>query len=155
MASLSNRSFMQLLLLATSLIYIMHTASAGPVTKRSCPPDMEHGCVRTCFSNCDNLNSTSEVCTLACMPGCDCKGNLVRASKTSSVCVPPSTCNVSCPENMHFEPCLSNPEETCSYKTMEEIPCSPRCVCNEGYVSNGNMSDRKCIKRSDCPMPKY
>ncbi|XP_075045979.1 zonadhesin-like [Mixophyes fleayi] len=156
MASLSNGSAMQLLMLATSLMYIIHTVKAGPVPTEICPPDREYKCLGTCFDHCDNLNSTTEVCNRMCRNGCHCKNNYIRASENSKVCVPPSECKVSCPKNMHFNPCLRGPEMTCSGETTKEkFPCRPRCVCNKGYVSNGDISDRKCIKLRDCLTPKY
>ncbi|XP_075045877.1 alpha-tectorin-like [Mixophyes fleayi] len=157
MVSLSNGSVMQLLMLATSLIYIMHTVNADPVdTKILCPVDLHYTCVRTCFGRCDTLNSTTEMCTKECNLGCDCKDlSYVLAYKNANFCVLPCACKVSCPENMHFEPCLRKPEPTCNPEetVKEEVTCSPRCVCNDGYVRNGNRSDRKCIKLSDCPSP--
>ncbi|XP_075046532.1 alpha-tectorin-like isoform X2 [Mixophyes fleayi] len=132
----------------------MDTVNANPVTEENCPPDMVYGCEPSCFSNCDNLNSTSEICNDLCRQGCHCKSDLVRASENSDFCVRPCACKVTCPKNMHFNPCLTRSEPTSSGDTTkQEFPCKPRCVCNKGYVRN-EMPGDVCITQGDCPTPK-
>ncbi|MEE6481966.1 hypothetical protein FKM82_013085 [Ascaphus truei] len=125
-------------------------------TQVSCPPNTKYGCKRTCFGNCDNLNSMAEMCFFSCQLGCDCKGDYVFKSRESNVCVPASQCNVSCPKHMHFDPCLRTPRPTCD--TLGKTPalyqdCMPRCVCDWGYVFDNNK--KVCRKISECPQKGF
>ncbi|KAM4650608.1 uncharacterized protein O3C94_013325 [Discoglossus pictus] len=149
----SSRSLAQLLILAMSLCFMDQIQAAS--TSTSCPPNTKFGCKSTCFNNCDNLNSTSDVCNKMCMLGCNCIEGYVLESKDLNVCVPISQCKVSCPERMTFNPCLRTPRLSCATLGIhytESRVCMPRCVCNEGYVLS-NDAERKCIKTSQCPKP--
>ncbi|KAM9298985.1 keratin-associated protein 10-9 [Gastrophryne carolinensis] len=147
---------MPFFLLGIGTFMIIHLAKAFPdlPDTENCQSDMEYTCRRTCFGNCDQLNSTTEACTLQCNWGCECKNSsYVRLSSTADICVKPSSCKVTCPENMHFESCFSGSEPACKTEEMPSSPpqCIPRCVCNNGYVRHYTKSGRSCIKPSDCP----
>nr|AAI70097.1 Unknown (protein for MGC:196824) [Xenopus laevis]AAI70099.1 Unknown (protein for MGC:196826) [Xenopus laevis] len=136
-------------LLVLALIFV--TVDRIQSDDSMCPQDMVYGCKRICYSNCDNLNSTSEGCIEICKLGCDCKEGFVFQSKNSNTCVHPSSCKVSCPENMTFKPCNRFYRETCSDRNLNQVPsevCMPRCVCNDGYILSDALH---CIKVNQCP----
>ncbi|KAM4650565.1 mucin-6-like [Discoglossus pictus] len=140
----SSRPWVQLLMISMSLHLMVQ---AGP-----CPPNMVYGCKRICYSNCDNLNSTTEACIKPCWLGCDCIPGYVFQSSTSNVCVPVSQCNVICPAHMTFNPCLTVPRPTCATLGQKQKPtlyCMPRCVCDAGYVLSNDVVPR-CIKIRQC-----
>ncbi|XP_075462330.1 zonadhesin-like [Ascaphus truei] len=149
-------SFLWLLLISAVLCQGQSTTPAPLTTDVSCPPNTKYGCKRNCFGNCDNLNSTTEACILSCWFGCDCIDGYVFKSRESNVCVPPSQCNVSCPEHMHFDPCLRTLRPTCDTLGKTPAPyqnCEPRCVCDEGYIFDNNK--KVCRKISECPQKGY
>ncbi|XP_031762437.1 serine protease inhibitor swm-1-like [Xenopus tropicalis] len=148
------KKYSSLSLLAMALIFVAPDQSEAATTKSPCPANMFYHCKRTCFNNCDNLNSMSDAgCTRVCRLGCDCKEGYVFKSKNSNTCVPVSACNVSCPEHSAFIPCYRYGRKSCSSSNMEHMPsqtCSPRCVCNKGYILTDDLFPR-CIKTSTCP----
>ncbi|XP_056399437.1 alpha-tectorin-like [Hyla sarda] len=110
------------------------------------------GIKRTCYNNCDNLNSTTEACVKPLFYGCNCMDGYVFQSATSNVCVPVSSCNVLCPPNMHFDPCITSYRKTCATRNLPSVlfkPCQPRCVCNNGYILS-NAPVPVCIKIIQC-----
>ncbi|MEE6481970.1 hypothetical protein FKM82_013086 [Ascaphus truei] len=145
-------SFLWLLLISAVLCQGQSNTLAALETDPSCPPNSKYGCNPMCFRNCDTLNSVSGFCVKSCWLGCDCIDGYVFKSRESNVCVPASQCNVSCPEYMHFDPCLRTLRPTCD--TLGKTPaqyqnCEPRCVCDEGYVFDNDNS--VCIEISECP----
>uniref|UniRef100_A0A6I8SBD3 TIL domain-containing protein n=1 Tax=Xenopus tropicalis TaxID=8364 RepID=A0A6I8SBD3_XENTR len=116
-------------------VVVGQNQAAPPQTQ--CPTNMVYGCMRTCFSNCVNLNSTTDTCNRGCMMGCDCKDGFVFKSKDSTTCVPASECKVTCPKHMTYNPCTKETRKTCA--TMNDPPvtldsCLPRCVCDTGFI---------------------
>uniref|UniRef100_A0A803JTT6 Serine protease inhibitor swm-1-like n=1 Tax=Xenopus tropicalis TaxID=8364 RepID=A0A803JTT6_XENTR len=149
MATWQNYSF----LLAMALVFMANVQSQDAPPQGRCPADMVYGCKRVCFSNCDNLNSTRDVCILMCPIGCDCKEGFVFKSKDSNTCVPVSACKVSCPQHSTFIPCYTHSRKSCRTKDDPETSsgtCSPRCVCDKGYILS-DEPDPRCIKISECP----
>ncbi|XP_063293248.1 mucin-2-like [Pelobates fuscus] len=146
----SNAWLLTAQLLLLGLLFIDRTATTDEVI---CPPNTQYGCKRICFSNCDNMNSTTEACILLCELGCDCMEGYVFKSKDSSVCVPVSECAVICPQNMEFRPFNRLPQETCKTLGIHYTPLKSdllRCVCKDGYVLS-NEPTPTCIKKSQCP----
>ncbi|XP_053307401.1 von Willebrand factor-like [Spea bombifrons] len=151
MARWNTQIFARLLMLGLSMSWFYHTEAVP--TAVPCPPNTVYGCMRQCYSNCDNLNSTYEACIEICKLGCDCPEGYVFQSKDSKVCVPVSECAVSCPEGMDFIPCYRFPLQTCDTLGIHYVPsryCRPRCVCKEGYVLSNDPKPH-CIKKTLCP----
>ncbi|XP_053546016.1 mucin-like protein [Bombina bombina] len=146
------------------LIFAIYLCLVNPIhadaTGISCPLySTPQDCKRTCYNNCNNLNSITEACHEICQPGCDCVDGYVFESENSNVCVPISQCKVLCPENMTFNPCLRIPQLSCKTLYMHPVRsryCMPRCVCRTGYVLTDHPGDGlPCIKISECPkIPK-
>ncbi|KAM4703751.1 uncharacterized protein WCC33_012255 [Rhinophrynus dorsalis] len=145
------KSLVQLLILALSLS-LLDQIQAETI-ESICPPNTRQGCKRQCYSNCDNLNSTTEACNKMCEMGCDCLDGYVFKSKGSNICVPVRECQVSCPEHSKFNECYRFPRKSCATLGMHPVParfCMPRCVCDEGYVLSNEIVPR-CIKIKECP----
>ncbi|KAM5131921.1 alpha-tectorin-like [Mantella aurantiaca] len=138
----------QLLALAVSVLLIGESQAA--TTHVPCPPDSSSGCRSPCYSSCDALHLTA--CHEGCTPGCTCNEGFVFQSADSQVCVPVTSCTVTCHENSHFAPCYRQPLETCATLGIQYQPsrrCMPRCVCNEGYVLS-NDPEPRCINKKKC-----
>ncbi|XP_066462590.1 chymotrypsin inhibitor Ani s 6-like [Eleutherodactylus coqui] len=118
-----------------------------------CPDNSLSSCKPPCFNTCDNLNATS--CKKSCESTCHCTEGYVFQSEESHICVPVSSCNVTCPARMIFRECTRTPQVTCSTLGIHYVPgekCMPHCVCTEGYV----LTDEdipQCIKSTKCPQP--
>ncbi|KAG8433708.1 hypothetical protein GDO86_012169 [Hymenochirus boettgeri] len=143
---------LHLIILGTSLL-MAQQLKAIPPQDNPCPPNMIHRCVSLCYSNCENLNNTVDPCISLCpIQGCDCINGLVRLTPSSNICVQPTQCNVICPPNMHFEPCLHSYRPTCATRTQDQTVfpyCLPRCVCNTGYILSNDPVPH-CIKLRQC-----
>ncbi|OCT73565.1 von Willebrand factor-like [Xenopus laevis] len=141
-------------LLVMVMLFGVFVQSQPKVTRNPCPSNMIYGCVRTCYGNCDSLNSTIDVCNKMCKIGCDCKeGFVFKGSNDSKTCVRVSACKVSCPKLMKFIPCYKELRKTCNTMNKPSVhlnTCTPRCVCNKGYILSNERIPR-CIKISECP----
>uniref|UniRef100_A0A803J7T0 TIL domain-containing protein n=1 Tax=Xenopus tropicalis TaxID=8364 RepID=A0A803J7T0_XENTR len=159
--SSSRKSFMMatwqkyssLGLLAMALLFVAVDQSQAVPPKPECRVNMVYGCMRTCYSNCDNMNSTIDACTKMCLMGCDCKDGFVFKSKDSKRCVPVSECKVTCPKHMTYNPCTKETRKTCATMNKPPVPlkpCKPRCVCDKGFILSNDHVPR-CIRISECP----
>ncbi|CAN2390085.1 hypothetical protein PRIEUP_LOCUS121, partial [Pristimantis euphronides] len=114
-----------------------------------CPENSFWSCKPLCLNSCDNLNAAG--CSNACEYACHCTNGHVLQSAKSPICVPVSSCNVTCPAKMIFRECTRTPQETCDTLGIHYEPtekCMPRCVCVDGYV----LTDEGiCIKKTRCP----
>ncbi|XP_056398280.1 von Willebrand factor-like [Hyla sarda] len=58
-----------------------------------------------------------------------------------------------CPTYSTFRECTRTPQETCETLGIHYQPsetCTPRCVCNDGYVLL-SYAEPRCIKETKCP----
>uniref|UniRef100_A0A803K250 TIL domain-containing protein n=1 Tax=Xenopus tropicalis TaxID=8364 RepID=A0A803K250_XENTR len=160
--SSSRKSFMMatwqkyssLGLLAMALLFVAVDQSQAKPAETQCPPNMVYDCMRTCFSNCDNLNSPIDACNETCIMGCDCKDGFVFKSKDSKICVRVSTCKVTCPKHMIFNRCTMETRKTCATindPLATSTTCLPRCVCGKDLILSNDLSPR-CIRISECPI---
>ncbi|XP_040277662.1 alpha-tectorin-like isoform X1 [Bufo bufo] len=115
----------------------------------NCPANQEPGC-RPCWGGtCESLSNYQQLsCKGQCNPGCVCKKDHYLQNNQ---CVHVSECNVQCPANMVFNPCV---KKTITCKTLnsgavEYDECEPRCECVEGYIFSGEKP-QDCVKMSEC-----
>nr|XP_011730488.1 alpha-tectorin isoform X7 [Macaca nemestrina] len=100
---------------------------------------------RTClFRLCQSGGNESELC--------DSVARYASACKNADVEVGPwrtyDFCPLECPENSHFEECITC-TETCETLALGPIcvdSCSEGCQCDEGYALLGSQ----CVTRSEC-----
>uniref|UniRef100_G1PN46 Alpha-tectorin n=1 Tax=Myotis lucifugus TaxID=59463 RepID=G1PN46_MYOLU len=100
---------------------------------------------RTClFRLCQSGGNLSELC--------DAVARYAGACKNADVEVGPwrtyDFCPLDCPENSHFEECMTC-TETCETLALGPIcvdSCSEGCQCDEGYALQGSQ----CVARSEC-----
>ncbi|XP_073457747.1 zonadhesin-like isoform X2 [Aquarana catesbeiana] len=148
MATSRCQMVIQLLVLAFSMLLIGESQAA--TTQVPCPPNSSYGCRSPCYSSCDSLPLTA--CTGKCTPACMCNEGFVFQSADSDVCVPVSSCEVTCQENAHFVPCYRTPLPTCDnlgIHYQQSRYCMPRCVCDDGYVLS-NEPNPRCINKKKC-----
>ncbi|XP_053307403.1 zonadhesin-like [Spea bombifrons] len=115
-----------------------------------CRPPMIHGCINPCSGTCQSLANLHEKCPAICRFGCVCPRDTYLQDNQ---CVPASKCIVKCPENMHFDACPKFKDVTCDSlrgRKIKEDRCSPRCVCDPGYILFNDFGNR-CVKVSQCP----
>uniref|UniRef100_A0A803J2E1 Serine protease inhibitor swm-1-like n=1 Tax=Xenopus tropicalis TaxID=8364 RepID=A0A803J2E1_XENTR len=137
-------------LLAMALLFVAVDQSQAAPPQKQCPTNMVYGCIRTCFSTCNNMNSTIDNCSKECKQGCDCKDGFVYKSK---ICAPVSECKVTCPKHMTYNPCTKETRKTCATMNKTPVPlkpCKPRCVCDKDYILSNDLIPH-CIKISECP----
>ncbi|XP_040271448.1 zonadhesin-like isoform X1 [Bufo bufo] len=111
-----------------------------------CPPDQHYGIIGGCDLTCDSVD-LGTICLPYAYRGCRCNDGLIPQSGTDE-CVKPEDCNAKCGPNKHYEPCGSNCQPKCGNPDVpSDCGCSPRCVCDEGYI----LSGFDCVKKTDCP----
>ncbi|XP_078511461.1 zonadhesin-like [Lissotriton helveticus] len=144
-------SYLQLLILGLLLIFVNPLLADSP--PKGCQPNATYKCMKTCRENCDKLKETKlSACTKECTFGCECDAGYIFKTSTSQECVKYEACQVKCPANMHFQPCLKSDDATCANPDVkpDNRACEPWCVCNNGYVYR-SATDRVCVPNSECP----
>uniref|UniRef100_A0A670Z395 Alpha-tectorin n=1 Tax=Pseudonaja textilis TaxID=8673 RepID=A0A670Z395_PSETE len=100
---------------------------------------------RTCiFRLCQSGGNESELCDSVARYASACKNAEVDIGQWRSL----TFCPLACPENSHFEECMSC-SESCDTLSMGPIcldSCVEGCQCDKGFVLQGTQ----CILRSDC-----
>ncbi|NXG08040.1 TECTA protein, partial [Sakesphorus luctuosus] len=100
---------------------------------------------RTClFRLCQSGGNVSELCDSVARYASACKNADVDIGQWRSH----SFCPLACPENSHFEECLSC-VETCESLASGPVctdTCAEGCQCDEGFALRGT----RCIPRRDC-----
>ncbi|XP_013925027.1 PREDICTED: alpha-tectorin [Thamnophis sirtalis] len=100
---------------------------------------------RTCiFRLCQSGGNESELCDSVARYASACKNAEVDIGQWRSL----TFCPLSCPENSHFEECMSC-SESCDTLSMGPVcldSCVVGCQCDKGFVLRGTQ----CILRSDC-----
>uniref|UniRef100_A0A8C7E2J2 Alpha-tectorin n=1 Tax=Naja naja TaxID=35670 RepID=A0A8C7E2J2_NAJNA len=100
---------------------------------------------RTCiFRLCQSGGNESELCDSVARYASACKNAEVDIGQWRSL----NFCPLACPENSHFEECMSC-SESCDTLSMGPVcldSCVEGCQCDKGFVLRGTQ----CILRSDC-----
>ncbi|XP_075134194.1 serine protease inhibitor swm-1-like [Leptodactylus fuscus] len=121
----------------------------------NCPENSTYGGYGTCYLTCGNVGTVDalgKACPLILLYTCKCNEGFLAQSGTSGEtvqCVRPEECKATCGPNKHYEPYGSGCQPTCEDPIVPKIcdkECSPKCVCNEGYVLSGN----NCVKPTEC-----
>ncbi|XP_040277626.1 zonadhesin-like [Bufo bufo] len=119
----------------------------------NCPPNSKSATTGVCDTNCANIvNFPKGLCIKIAILTCKCDAGLMPQTGTygeSVQCVKPEDCKVPCGPNQHYEFCGSACPPTCEEPNGPEnciTMCSPKCVCDEGYVLSGET----CVKPTEC-----
>lgn len=84
-------SFCQIFSKIPAFIYSRYQFHFFLEKKPTCPPgEVFYQCLPTCRTTCETLNTSSELCTTECQPGCFCQPGFLRNDK--GVCVRPVEC---------------------------------------------------------------
>ncbi|XP_044138275.1 serine protease inhibitor swm-1-like isoform X2 [Bufo gargarizans] len=119
----------------------------------NCPPNSKYDVIGMCDTNCSNIGKPLKgPCFDIGILSCKCDEGLLPQTGTHDEnvqCVKPEDCKVPCGPNQHYKFCGSSCPATCKEPKGPEnclAVCSPRCVCNEGYV----LSGKTCVKPTEC-----
>lgn len=145
---MSNGVVVSVLLLAFSAMFVQES-DARSLQALNCPSNQEAGCSPCWGGTCDSLSNYVQLsCKSQCVPACVCKKDYYLQNNE---CVPVSQCQVPCPANMVFNPCVKKTLtcQTLNSQVAEYDECKPRCQCAEGYVFSGKKP-QDCVKISEC-----
>ncbi|KAK5981520.1 hypothetical protein GCK32_004133 [Trichostrongylus colubriformis] len=117
------------------------------ISKPACAPNevfME--CGSACEPHC--RDPRPQVCSLECVPGCQCKSGFFRNDRNECVKECDNASSNICPENEEFKQCGTACEPSC--KNPKPLVCTLQCLvnvcqCKHGFFRNSN---NKCV--SDC-----
>ncbi|CAJ0967412.1 unnamed protein product [Ranitomeya imitator] len=140
------------LMLAFSAMF-MEMLDARSLQPLNCPANMKEGCSPCWGGTCESLSSPVILsCKSQCMRSCVCiKDHYLQNNE----CVPAAQCNVPCPANMVFNPCVKKVVTclTLNEGAKEYEDCKPRCECKEGFIFSGKKA-QDCIEISQCSNPE-
>ncbi|XP_063962432.1 zonadhesin-like isoform X2 [Lytechinus pictus] len=122
-----------------------------------CPPscgenEVFSNCDSICRRTCENKN-LNLACKAPCSPGCVCDEarGFIRDRNENGQCILESQCPPVCGENE--SPGCEACQKTCENKNQKlpcPLNCEESCVCDDGYVRDGNG---RCVLEAECPDP--
>jgi hypothetical protein len=110
------------------------------------------------YSRCDNNSCQKSCATLdkyvacrpICTPGCVCATGYIR--DYNGDCIKEKDCPTKCKVNEEYSLCGANGcQNTCAKPTFSQVcegPCTPGCICKQGYLRDDNGN---CVLRNKCP----